>query len=125
MTDNEIIKADNEIIKSMQCVIGNGVNCSECAYQKTLPFPSCTRMCAKNALDLINRQKAKIESLEKELMKCKLEKELLYNVSVEKQNIAIKEFEKRLKEKLQWDVEFDNKLVFESDIDNIVKEMTS
>ena len=77
-----------------------------------------------SALDLINRQKAKIESLEKELMKCKLEKELLYNVSVEKQNIAIKEFAERLKEKLQWDVEFDNKLVFESDIDNLVKEMT-
>lgn len=37
---------------------------------------------------------------------------------------AIKEFAKRLKEKLQWDVEFDNKLVFESDIDTLVKEMT-
>ena len=37
---------------------------------------------------------------------------------------AIKEFAERLKEKLQWDVEFDNKLVFESDIDNLVKEMT-
>ena len=56
---------DNEIIKAMQCVIGNDVNCSECAYQKTLPFPSCTRMCAKNALDLINRQKAIIEKSEK------------------------------------------------------------
>lgn len=76
---------DNEIIKSMECVIGNEMLCSECTYQKVLPFPSCRMMCAKNALDLINRQKAKIESLEKELMKCKLEKELLYNVSVEKQ----------------------------------------
>lgn len=37
---------------------------------------------------------------------------------------AIKEFAERLKEKLQWDVEFDNKLVFERDIDNLVKEMT-
>ena len=36
---------------------------------------------------------------------------------------AMKEFAERLKEKLQWDVEFDNKLVFESDIDNLVKEM--
>lgn len=36
----------------------------------------------------------------------------------------IKEFAERLKEKLQWDVELDNKLVFESDIDNLVKEMT-
>ena len=37
---------------------------------------------------------------------------------------AYKEFAERLKEKLQWDVEFDNKLVFESDIDNLLKEMT-
>ena len=37
---------------------------------------------------------------------------------------TIKEFAERLKEKLQWDVEFDNKLVFESDIDDLVKEMT-
>ena len=79
---------------------------------------------SRETLDLINRQMAEIERLEKELMKCKLEKELLYNVSVEKQNIAIKEFAERLKEKLQWDVEFDNKLVFERDIDNLVKEMT-
>ena len=54
---------DNEIIKAMQCVIGNDASCSECAYQKALPFPSCRRMCAKNALDLINRQKAEIEEL--------------------------------------------------------------
>lgn len=55
---------DNEIIKAMQCVIGNDVSCSECEYQKALPFPSCRRMCAKNALDLINRQKAKIEEFD-------------------------------------------------------------
>lgn len=54
---------DEQIIKAMQCVIGNAVNCSECEYQKALPFPSCKRMCAKNALDLINRQKAEIEEL--------------------------------------------------------------
>ena len=55
---------DNEIIKAMQCVIGNDASCSECRYQKVLPFPSCRRMCAKNALDLINRQKAEIEALQ-------------------------------------------------------------
>lgn len=48
---------DNEIIKSMQCVIGKEMLCSECTYQKVLPFPSCRMMCAKNALDLVNRQK--------------------------------------------------------------------
>ena len=57
---------DNEIIKAMQCVIGNGVSCSECEYQKALPFPGCRRMCAENALDLINRQKADIERLKEE-----------------------------------------------------------
>lgn len=58
---------DNEIIKSMQCVMGNEMNCSECTYQKVLPFPSCRMMCAKNALDLINRQKEEIERLNIEL----------------------------------------------------------
>lgn len=37
---------------------------------------------------------------------------------------AIKEFAERLKEKLKWDIEFNNKFVFESDIDKLVKEMT-
>ena len=55
---------DNEIIKAMQCVMGNDVSCSECTYQNALPFPSCRNMCAKNALDLINRQKAEIEALQ-------------------------------------------------------------
>ena len=86
-----------------------------------------------SALDLINRQKAKIESLEKELMKCKLEKELLYNVSVEKQNIAIKEFAERLKEyELCMFCSFPNNkslgseqyIVLSDSIDDRVKEMT-
>lgn len=98
---------DEQIIKAMQCVIGNSVDCTQCEYQETLPFPSCMRMCAENALDLIKRQKAKNENEIKEI-----------------KSEAIKEFAERLKEKLQWDVEFDNKLVFESDIDNLVKEMT-
>ena len=59
---------DNEIIKSMQCVIGKEMLCSECTYQKVLPFPSCRMMCAKNALDLINRQKAEIERLQDKLI---------------------------------------------------------
>lgn len=58
---------DNDIIKAMQCVIGYDASCSECAYQKALRFPSCRNMCAKNALDLINRQKAEIEKLNIEL----------------------------------------------------------
>ena len=56
---------DEQIIKAMQCVIGNGVSCSECEYQKVLPFPSCSRMCAEQALDLINRKNAEIERLKR------------------------------------------------------------
>lgn len=98
---------DNEITKGMECVIGNDVNCSECAYQKVLPFPSCRMMYAKNALDLINRQKAEIEKLKQENEFC--HKTITENaqraleVAVEEietaKSEAIKEFAERLKEK--------------------------
>lgn len=120
---------DKEIIKFMQCVMGNDANCSECEYQKTLPFPSCRRMCAKNALDLINRQKAEIERLEKELMKCKLEKEMLHQTVSEIQTNTIKEFAERLKRtSIGLEIGDDKKLkmtvVSTVAIDNLVKEMT-
>ena len=123
---------DNEIIKFMQCVMGNDANCSECAYQKTLPFPSCRRTCAKDALDLINRQKAEIERLEKELMKCKLEKEMMYQVADEIKSVAIKDFAERLKDemRLEDDCRYDcMNCLYECKgyvpiIDNLVKEMT-
>ena len=87
---------DNEIIKAMQCVIGNDVSCSECEYQKVLPFPSCRRMCAKNALDLINRQKAENERLKMDLAKCSIRLDNLYKTADEIKSEAIKEFcEKR------------------------------
>lgn len=144
---------DNEIIKFMQCVMGNDANCSECEYQKTLPFPSCRRMCAKNALDLINRQKAEIERLEKEIKdkerayndefcsrkewqtKCR---ELLKEKQITKSE-AIKDFAERLKEGIQENhyytstedmgnrkryVHITNIKDFSQYIDNLVKEMT-
>lgn len=73
---------EEPIIKAMQCVIGNSVSCSECEYQKALPFPSCRKMCAEQALDLINRKNAKIEELKaeiKRLEKESLDKEKTYN----------------------------------------------
>lgn len=89
---------DNEIIKALECCNGWDGRCLNCPLNRE--GTNCKEKLNSYAFDLINRQKAKIESLEKELMKCKLEKELLYNVSVEKQNIAIKEFAERLKEKI-------------------------
>lgn len=75
-------------------------------------------------LNEYNRQKAENESLKIDLAKCNIRLDNLYETAERIKSEAIKEFAERLKEKLQWDVEFNNKLVFESDIDNLVKEMT-
>ena len=107
---------DNEIIKALECCSDS--NCHEC------PIEGCTDDIFRNALDLINRQKAEIERLTVDLLKCSIRLDNLYKTADEIKSEAIKEFAERLKEKLQWDVEFDNKLVFESDIDNLIKEMT-
>lgn len=111
---------DEKIIKAMHCVMGNSVDCSECAYRKALPFPSCRMMCAKNALDLINRQKTKNERLEKELMKCKLEKEMLYQNVEEIKSEAIKKFAEELKNYFSISECY---LDIINIIDNLVKEM--
>lgn len=127
---------DNEIIKAMQCVIGNGVSCSECEYQKALPFPSCRRMCAANALDLINRQKTEIEELRERISY--LEKSIdcsrkEYNRLLQKlqraKSEAIKEFAERLKKtSIIFDIGDDKKskvtVVSTFAIDKIAKEMT-
>ena len=84
---------DNEIIKAMQCVIGNDVSCSECEYQKVLPFPSCRNMCAKNALDLINRQKAEILELQKRIINWRADMDYRPD---EIKSEAIKEFAEEL-----------------------------
>lgn len=109
---------DNEIIKAMQCVIGNGVSCSECEYQKALPFPSCRRMCAENALDLINRQKAEIERLKN------IDGLNIFTTNHMKiiRLQAIKEFAKRLKKEALIDSGFE--VLQAGTIDNLVKEMT-
>lgn len=117
---------DNEIIKAMQCVIGNDVKCSECTYQKVLPFPSCRRKCAKNALDLINRQKAENESLKMDLAKCSIRLDNLYKTADEIKSEAIKEFAERLKHFIipQKADGYTREIVLKRDIDNLVKEMT-
>lgn len=79
---------------------------------------------SKATLDLISRYKAENERLENQ--NTLLLKKKCKDINTARKIIkseAIKEFANRLKEKLQWDVEFDNKLVFESDINKLVKEM--
>ena len=71
---------DNEIIKALECCPLDDIG-------------GCRKI---DALDLINRQKAENERLEKELMKCKLEKEMLYQTVEEIKSEAIKEFAEEL-----------------------------
>ena len=125
---------DNEIIKAMQCVIGNGVSCSECEYQKALPFPSCRRMCAKNALDLTNRQAAEIERLRNRNKFLEIEYKNqgnLFWARVQTSNLeAIKGFAERLKKIIYTHmdrVDVDGVVLLtrvDNSIDNLVKEMT-
>ena len=56
---------DNEIIKALECCkrpVGTGA-CKDCPLDKDRP---CTTTMIENALDLINRQKAEIERLQKD-----------------------------------------------------------
>ena len=131
---------DNEIIKFMQCVVGNDANCSECEYQKVLPFPSCRMMCAKNALDLINSQKAEIERLKKNIDGLNI---FTTNHMKVIRVQAIKEFAERLKSRLanlsvqtkthgrkttpNYVDDIANQILHDvvpQEIDNLVKEMT-
>ena len=124
---------DEQIIKAMQCVIGNGVSCSECEYQKVLPFPSCRRMCAEQALDLINRKNAEIERLQNRNKFLEIEYKNqgnLFWARVQTSNLeAIKDFAERLKRtSIGLEIGDDKKLkmtvVSTAAIDNLVKEMT-
>ena len=72
------------------------------------------------ATKTIDTQHAEIDRLKHRKIELQIRNQELQHEKSE----AIKEFAERLKSKLQWDTEFDNMLVFETDIDNLVKEMT-
>lgn len=57
--------SDNEIIKALECCSVTKSRCREC--QLIHRDGSCTTILAKQALDLINRQKADVETLENNL----------------------------------------------------------
>lgn len=116
MTDKEIIKAleDNEIIKALDCC--QKEDCCGCSY---FHKEECTNFLTKDALNLINRQKAEIERLEN------LERNVYETVDELRNKIkaeAVKEFAERLKEKER--PAFPLAMVIDVyEIDNLVKEM--
>ena len=120
MTDEQIIK-NAEYHK-----LGN---CSRCDYKNY--GSNCLHELLNDSIKMAKRLCEDVADLEEGyndgivcISRYKAENERLLQKLQQAKSEAIKEFAERLKEKLQWDVEFDNKLVFERDIDNLVKEMT-
>ena len=120
MTDEQIIK-NAEYHK-----LGN---CSRCDYKNN--GSNCLHELLNDSIKMAKRLCEDVADLEEGyndgivcISRYKAENERLLQKLQQAKSEAIKEFAERLKEKLQWDVEFDNKLVFESDVDSLVKEMT-
>ena len=107
---------DNKTIKGLECCFSN--DCEHCDYEiredtKTL---QCNDNLMKDALDLINRQRAEIDRLNDDY--------LLLDVGVEAVRAeAVKEFAERVK--LEFYYEFEELIpsIMADKIDNILKEM--
>lgn len=61
---------DNEIIKAFECLCWHHSKCRECPYSPRYEFPLCQRQISKDSLDLINRQKAEIDSAKAKIEIC-------------------------------------------------------
>ena len=113
---------DNEIIKALRECANNGYNencgsCKNCPYLEMAYLPEeCMTMLAKDALDLINRQKAEIERLQSVVDSFTDIGKMYSEIKAE----AYKEFAERLKEKGKSSL--GNQFVI-SWIDNLLKEM--
>lgn len=129
---------DDEVVKALECCSKDSMlNCRNCPYEESCNMGRSDMQ--KDALDLINRQKAEIERLieerEKLLKECKKcgSKTQKVIIKLKKQmrqtkSEAIKEFAERWKKywKAQMDVstnQHQDEIVLR-DIDNLVKEMT-
>ena len=116
---------DNEIIKALECCTDESYeNCNECPYSTdTL---SCKRLkLLEDSLELINRQKAEIERLKKEVSVARDAYISIQDRYEHTKAESYKEFAERLNEKAQIADCFDsyNMVVGTHFIDNLLKEM--
>ena len=107
---------DNEIIKALECC-GNIVDstCKGCVYHETYNA-SCVVRLMRDALDLINRQKAEVERLKHRKTELQIRNQELQHEKSE----AIKEFAEKLKNCFAISGDY---LDIINIIDNLVKEM--
>ena len=114
MTDNEIIKAVECCLAKENCEV---ISCEKCPLEKQY---ECMDIMFHQTLDLINHQKAEIESLKHRKTELQIRNQELQHEKSE----AIKEFAEKLKEKATSTFYEERKYVDTEDIDNLVKERT-
>lgn len=122
---------DDEVIKALECCVeGTSEACWKCVFGLTPPYPVCKTVVEKYALDLINRQKATIESMAKLVEgfeeNCNTAIKIIdrwEKAYASAKAEAIEEFAKRLHERL-YSVPTVYNSHFGRVIDNLVKEMT-
>ena len=128
---------DNEIIKALECCADEYIHsCDYCPFEKECNGDNLNLV--KYALDLINRQKAQIKDLKKDINHYKINLPYLEHQSedfcgvpcsfmenlVEKAKAkAIKEFAKRLKSDMSYSYLLGREFCTDVTIDNLVKEM--
>ena len=110
---------DNEIIKALECCSVHPMKCKKCPYEGN---ECCTNAHRKDALDLINRQKAEIERLKGYNENLQTANVALSNEILDIKAEAIKEFAERLAEKYACLYGYRDGLL-EGEIDDLVKEM--
>ena len=119
---------DNETVKAFECCTGKDGRCEDCPYEEC--FTDDKNFLLEDALDLINRQKAEIETWKKNCddlyeemsERQKTEVEIAKRMGKSK---AVKEFAERLKRKFCTIPEHHFSWIgVEWAIDDLVKEMT-
>ena len=120
---------DNEIIKALECCSADKSTkyCLTCPLQDMGFVGECIPEKSKNALDLINRQKAEIERfdqvIDQALTKTNEAKALIEKVEKMNKAEAYKEFAEKIKKHSYFDHKDQRKVVAEIIIDHYLKEM--
>ena len=112
---------DAEILKALECCLHSGERCNKCELNG---FRDCIALHPKDILNLINRQKAEIESLKHRKTELQIRNQELQHEKSE----ARKELAERLKEEFQPEQNYDEIANFtiqilRNTIDNLLKEM--